>query len=313
VEAMYDLTMLGIIVFFLTIGILLRKPNVKQEERDVILNGSKGLLRCMMMAIVWLVWFTPIGMMSLVMHKLATTDDLDNVMKALGMYVLTVVIGHCIHVFLVYPAIFFATTRGNGWAWFAKIYKAPLLAFATSSSAATLPRSLQVADQAGVRKEIYSFILPLGAAINMDGTALGFPIMIGLIAQLNGVEVNFGTVIVVLLLSVLVSVGTAPIPNAGMVYLTMIFQAAGLEDYVAEGLAILFVLDWFVDRVETAVNVTSDQFVAKIIDDVSRNADKKGLDIKCGCCLVKGNPRAMEEEQGMHNTVNSTASAGSNA
>merc|ERR1712039_1169278 len=101
----------------------------------------------------------------------------------------------------------------------------------------------------------------------MDGTALGFPIMIGLIAQLNEVELNFGTVIV-LLLSVLVSVGTAPIPNAGMVYLTMIFEAAGLGDYVAEGLAILFVLDWFVDRIETSVNVTSDQFVAKIIDHI---------------------------------------------
>ena len=89
------------------------------------------------------------------------------------------VIGHTIHVFGVYPLIFFCTTRGNGWKWFAKIWRAPLLAFATSSSAATLPRSLQVADAAGVRKEIYSFILPLGAAINMDGTALGFPIMIG--------------------------------------------------------------------------------------------------------------------------------------
>merc|ERR1719334_619379 len=249
------------------------------------------------MAIVWLVWFTPIGMMSLVCHKLATTDDLDNTMKALGMYVLTVVIGHTIHVFGVYPLIFFCTTRGNGWKWFAKIWRAPLLAFATSSSAATLPRSLQVADAAGVRKEIYSFILPLGAAINMDGTALGFPIMIGLIAQLNGVEVDFGTVIVVLLLSVLVSVGTAPIPNAGMVYLTMIFEAAGLGDYVAEGLAILFVLDWFVDRIETAVNVTSDQFVAKIIDDVSTYSEKKGLDVICGCCLTKGDPKFAESRE----------------
>merc|ERR1719415_282302 len=184
-------------------------------------------------------------MASLVCIKIATTENLEGLLAALGFYVLTVLIGHSIHVFGFYPLVFFGTTRGNGWKWFSKIWRAPLLAFATSSSAATLPRSLQVADQAGVRKSVYSFILPLGAAINMDGTALGFPIMIGLIAQLNEIELNFGTVIVVLLLSVLVSVGTAPIPNAGMVYLTMIFEAAGLGDYVAEGLAILFVLDWF--------------------------------------------------------------------
>jgi len=296
VTAMSNLTMLGIIVFFLSIGILLRRPSVKQVERDTVLNFSKAILRCCMMAIIWLVWFTPVGMMSLVMHKLATTSDLLGLLEALGWYVLSVLIGHGIHVFGVYPAIFWATTRGNGWKWFAKIWRAPLLAFATSSSAATLPRSLQVADQAGVRKSIYSFILPLGAAINMDGTALGFPIMIGLIAQLNDVALDFGTIIVVLLLSVLVSVGTAPIPNAGMVYLTMIFDAAGLSDYLAEGLAVLFVLDWFVDRIETSVNVTSDQFVAKIIDDVSRNSEKKGMDIRCGCCLMNASGDGREEK-----------------
>lgn len=206
-------------------------------------------------------------------------------MKALGAYVLTVCVGHSIHVFGVYPSIFFCTTRGNGCKWFLKIWRAPLLAFATSSSAATLPRSLQVADQAGVRKSVYSFILPLGAAINMDGTAMGFPIMIGLIAQLNDVSLDFGQVVVVMLLSVMVSVGTAPIPNAGMVYLTMIFDAAGLGDYTAEGLATLYVLDWFVDRVETSVNVTSDQFVAKIIDEVTMAAEKKDGVIACGCCI----------------------------
>jgi len=309
VAAMANLTMLGIIVFFLTIGILLRRPNVKKVERDTVLNFSKAILRCAMMAIVLLVWFTPVGMMSLVMHKLATTDDLIALLEALGWYVFCVVLGHSIHVFGVYPTIFWATTRGNGWIWFSKIWRAPLLAFATSSSAATLPRSLQVADQAGVRKSIYSFILPLGAAINMDGTALGFPIMIGLIAQLNDVSLDIGTIIVVLLLSVLVSVGTAPIPNAGMVYMTMIFDAAGLSDYLAEGLAILFVLDWFVDRVETAVNVTSDQFVAKIIDEVTKNADKKGMDIRCGCCLMKANPEANEDSYAHEVQAASTASA----
>eukprot|EP01084_Bolivina_argentea_P139351 245164_1 len=288
VKAMSDLTILGVILFFLTIGILLRRPSVKPIERDTVLHFSRAVLRCCMMAVVWVIWFTPIGMGSLVCIKIASTENLLDLLSALGLYLLTVIIGHSIHVFGFYPAVFYATTRGNGWAWFVKIYEAPMIAFATSSSAATLPTSLPVAATAGVRKKVYQFILPLGAAINMDGTALGFPIMVALIAQLNNVELQFGQVIVVLLLSVVVSVGTAPIPNAGMVYITMLFEAAGIGHLAGEGLATLFVLDWFVDRVETAVNVTSDQFVAKILDDVLLNVENQNGRIVCGCCLGRG-------------------------
>ena len=282
---MSNLTILGVITFFLGMGILLRHSNVKEVERNVVLNFSRAILRCCMIAVVWVVWFTPIGMASLVCIKIASTEDLEGLLAALGFYILTVLIGHTVHVFGFYPLTFFATTRGNGWLWFTKIYEAPLLAFATSSSAATLPRSLQVAEKAGVRRQIYQFILPLGSAINMDGTALGFPIMVALIAQLNERSIDAGTIIVIMILAVAISVGTAPIPNAGMVYLTMLFTAAGMGDLAGEGIATLFVLDWFVDRIETAVNVTSDQFVAKIIDEVSKNADKKHVKIVCGCCL----------------------------
>jgi len=296
VDAMANLRILGCICFFLTIGVLLRKDTVKKVERDTVLNFSKAILRCCMMAVIWVIWWTPIGMCSLVMIKLATTDDLASLLAALGFYILTVLIGHSVHLFGFYPAVFFATTRGNGWKWFAKIYEAPMLAFATSSSAATLPRSIVVAEKAGVRKEISDFILPLGAAINMDGTALGFPIMIGLIAQLNEVSLDPGTVITVMLLSVVISVGTAPIPNAGMVYLTMLFEAAGMGDLAGEGLATLFVLDWFVDRIETAVNVTSDQFVCKIIDDVSAMSEQKKVKISLGCCLGPGSGYSQQLE-----------------
>ena len=167
-----------------------------------------------------------------------------------------------------------------------KIYEAPLLAFATSSSAATLPRSLQVADRAGVRKSIYQFILPLGAAINMDGTALSWPVGIGLIAQLNGITLSYGTIFTIIVLSVVLSVGAAPIPSAGIVYLTMLFKAAGMEQYMTEGIATLYILDWLNDRIQTSVNVSSDLFVAKIIDGISlkiqKNSHKK---IVCGCCI----------------------------
>merc|ERR1719384_2525513 len=284
VVAMADLTILGVICFFIGVGVLLRRPNVKQVEKDVVLNFSKAILRCCMMAVVWVVWFTPIGMGSLVCVKLATTENLAELLGALGIYLVTVIIGHSIHVFGLYPTIFWFTTRGNGWLWFSKIWQAPWLALATSSSAATLPRSLQVARDAGVRQESYQFILPLGAAINMDGTALGFPIMIGLIAQLNEVELDVGTIFIIMILSVVISVGTAPIPNAGMVYLTMLFEAAGMGDLAGQGIATIFVLDWIVDRIETAVNVTSDQFVAKIIDEVMKNSEA-GRPATLGCCI----------------------------
>ena len=197
---------------------------------------------------------------------LVVLTDLINLLAALGMYLLCVAVGHTIHTFIFYPCLFWLTTRLNGWLYYAKIYPAAVVAFATSSSMATLPRSLTVAEHAGVRKDVFSFIIPLGAAINMDGTALGFPIMIALIAQLNDAPMDFGKIIVVMILSIIISIGTAPIPNVGMVYLTMLFEAAGIGHLAGEGIATLFVLDWLVDRIETTVNVTSDQYVAKMTD-----------------------------------------------
>ena len=286
VVAMTDLTILGLIVFFLGIGMLLRRPNVKSEERDAILNASKGILRCVMAAIVWCIWAAPFGMASLICVKIAETENLAALAASLGMYIVTLLIGDICHLFGFYPLLMFATIRENGWKFFTKIYEAPLLALATSSSAATLPRSLQVAEKAGVRKSVFQFILPLGAAINMDGTALSYPISVGLIAQLNGIDLSFATIMTVLLLGVILSVGAAPIPSAGMVYLIMLFDAAGMEQYAGEGVATLFMVDWFVDRVGTAVNVSSDQYVAKMIDGITlkleQSSNKK---IICGCCV----------------------------
>eukprot|EP01084_Bolivina_argentea_P063153 115350_1 len=288
IRSMSDLNILGIIVFFLVFGIFLQHDTIKQVERDAVLNICKAMLRCCMSVVGYVIWFAPIGMCSLVCIKFATTENLNGLLEALGFYVLTVLIGHTVHVFGFYPLLLFTTTRGNGWRWFTKIYEAPLLAFATSSSAATLPRSLQVARKAGVRESVYQFTLPLGATINMDGTASGFPIMIGLIAQLNDIPLTFADIISVSLLSIVISLGTAPIPNAGMVYITMLFEAAGMGDIAGEGLATLFVLDWFVDRIETSVNVISDHFVSKIIDDISQITDKKKGKV-CGCCLTPNN------------------------
>jgi len=299
ITAMADLSILGLIVFFIIVGVLLRRPNVKIVERDAIINASKGILRCCMAAIVWVIWFAPFGMMSLICVKIAETENLVSLLASLGMYLVTLILGQCCHLFGFYPLLMFATIKSNAWKFFTKIYEAPLLAFATSSSAATLPRSLQVADKAGVRKSVYQFILPLGAAINMDGTALSWPVGIGLIAQLNGIELSMATIVTIIVLSVVLSVGAAPIPSAGIVYLTMLFKAAGMEQYMTEGIATLYILDWLNDRIQTSVNVSSDLYVAKMIDGISIKLEKnKHKKVICGCCICGTDEKQNNEDLG---------------
>jgi len=179
VVAMSEFSILAVIVFFLTLGILLKSPRVPEPESTAILLCSRALLRCLMKAIMWVIWFTPIAMASMICVSIAATPNLVELMQALGLYVGCVVIGHSIHLGVFYPVLYAAITRQNGWKWLLKIRQVPFFGFMINSSAATLPTSLQVAEKVGLRQDVYHFILPLGCAINMDGTALGFPIMIG--------------------------------------------------------------------------------------------------------------------------------------
>eukprot|EP01084_Bolivina_argentea_P088089 159033_1 len=286
IVAMSELSVLGIIIFFLCLGILLK--GIQQDEKIIVLKFCRAMLKCTMKAIVWVIWFTPLGMMSLITAQIAYTPDLPGLLTSLGVFVGTIIIALFGHVFIFYPILYWLTTRNGifgGYKLLAQIYEAPLLAFATASSAATLPRSLLVSQKAGISKQVYQFIIPLGAAINMDGTATTFPIAIALIAQLHDIELSMGVIIVITLLSVVVSIGTAPIPNAGMVYILMLLRAADLDQYETEAIATLFVVEWFNDRLQTATNVTSDQFVAKICDEIQIKGEKQNKSIYCGCCL----------------------------
>jgi len=172
--------------------------------------------------------------------------------------------------FIFYPILFFLITRGNAFTYFWVIKDAAIMAFGTSSSAASLTVALQSARKGRVSKQVRSFVIPFGAVLSMDGTALGFPIMVFFVAQLYDINLKIGTQITLVILSMLCSSGAAPIPNAGMIYLLVILEALGNglnDDTVMEmGVATLFLLDWIVDRIETAQNVVSDQYVAKMVD-----------------------------------------------
>lgn len=144
------------------------------------------------------------------------------------------------------------------------VREAPFLAFSTASSAATLPVSLQVAEERGkIRKESAGFVLPLGATINMDGTALYESVAAVFIANVYGIGLDFSQMLMIFLTATLASIGAAAIPGAGLVMLTLVLSSVGIP---LEGIGLIIAVDRFLDMLRTAVNVWGDLNGAKIID-----------------------------------------------
>jgi len=266
---------LGLITFFLTLGIYLQSSYVDAEWRGVILDGAKAALKGMMLAIPMVVKFTPFAMLSIISYQLIKIDNLQEVLRTVFMYIITAACGQLFHMFVFYPTLLFAVSSYvgnpiNPFRYYYKVKRAPLTAFGTSSSAATLPVTIDTLRENDVTTQIVDFIAPLGSAINMDGTSLGFPIMVVWIAQLNDYDIEAGSQVVLGLLAMTCSVGTAPIPNAGLVYISMLMASVGGvfndDQVVAQGLAFITIFDWLIDRIETAQNVWSDCVACKIFD-----------------------------------------------
>merc|ERR1719433_740595 len=276
VEAMANLGVLGIITFFLTFGYFL-EYDCPDEWKSPIINSARGFLRASLNVLMMLMWFMPIAMFSLLAYNMMKTD-LKYVANTVALYLTAQLVGQFIHLVGFYFLFFFLMTQRNPVRFYSNIFRAPFTAFLTSSSAATLPVTLQANKMERkddyFAKQVVEFVCPLGAALNMDGTSLGFPIAVLMTAQVgvaleqfNQDDISFGNQLLVALLAMVCSLGTAPIPNAGLVYLTMLFEAADIKDEQLQGMgiAIFMIVDWIVDRAETAQNVSCDSFISAII------------------------------------------------
>jgi len=264
IEAMYGADILATIAVFLAYGIEIQKcPEV---WKNPVLNVSKAILRATLGLLVKVMWFTPIAMFSLVCYNIAKTEDLWDVFQALGKYVGCQLLGQFVHLTIFYFGFYFLATGKNPVAYFLAIKHAPLTALITSSSAATMPVTLRVNKEAKNHADLVKFCIPLGAGMNMDGTSLGFPIMVMFTAQMSNIGVSSAIQFEVALLAMVCSLGTAPVPNAGLVFLTMLYTSANIPE-AAQGLgfALINAVDWLIDRVETAQNVTSDSFLCGIL------------------------------------------------
>jgi len=262
-DALQDNTkMLQIIFFALLFGIsMVLLPQQKVKPVKEIFNSLNEI---MLKVVDIIMRIAPVGVFALI----ASINADVSLILALGKYMIVVVLGLAIMLFGVYPAMIKIFTKVSPLHFFKSILPAQTLAFSTSSSAATLPVTIDCCEKnLKLSEETTGFVLPLGATVNMDGTSLYQAVAAVFIAQVYGIDLDATAQITIVFTAVLASIGSAPVPGAGMVMLVVILQSVGLK---AEGLAIILAVDRILDMCRTVVNVTSDATVALIIDSKNK-------------------------------------------
>jgi len=250
---------LGVIVFSLLLGLIL----VSLGERGRPALQLADSLNAAMMSFVSLVMkMTPVGVFSLMAHQVARSG-LD-ILWLLGKYMLCVVVALLVHAFVILPLLLMVVGRTSPLKFFMQVKDALSVAFSTSSSSATLPVSLEVAEHnAKLRPHIAGFVLPLGATVNMDGTALYEAIAAMFIAQVYGIDLGLGPQILIFLTAALAAIGAAGIPSAGTVTMVMVLNAVGLP---IAGIGLILAVDRLLDMCRTTVNVWGDLIGAAVLN-----------------------------------------------
>ncbi|XP_078526912.1 excitatory amino acid transporter 1-like [Lissotriton helveticus] len=261
---------LGLVVFSMCFGLVI--GNMK-EQGQPLREFFDSLNEAIMRLVAIIIWYAPIGIMFLISGKILEMDDLAQMGGQLGMYTITVIAGLLIHALFVLPLLYFVITRKNPWAFIGGLLQALITAFGTSSSSATLPITFKCLEENnGVDKRITRFVLPVGATINMDGTALYEALAAIFIAQVNNYELNFGQIITISITATAASIGAAGIPQAGLVTMVIVLTSVGLP---TDDISLIIAVDWFLDRLRTTTNVLGDSLGAGIVEHLSRHELQK--------------------------------------
>ncbi len=257
-EALASADMLALIFFAILFGIFITRVDDKSQQFMTDFFGSA--FEVMMKLTSFIILFAPIGIFGIVAgivaDQAADKTKLVSMVQHLGVYMLTVLVGLTIHMFITLPLLLKLIGKVNPYLHFRAMSLPLITAFSTSSSSATLPFTIQAIEkEAGVSNKISSFVLPLGATINMDGTALYECVAAMFIAQAYGIELGFIQQIIVVVTALLASIGAAGIPMAGLVMMSVVLTAVGLP---LEGVGLILAVDRILDMCRTAVNVFSD-------------------------------------------------------
>ncbi len=267
IQAMAEGNMLQVITFAILFGIALV---LSGEPGSRVLSIFKDLNEVIMKLVVLLMHFAPFGVFAKITLVFATTGY--GAIKTLGLYFVLVLSALILHAIVVYPLLLKSLSGLNPILFFKKFRNAQMFAFSTASSNATIPVTLRsVEERLGVRNRVASFTVPLGATINMDGTAIMQGVATVFIANVAGVDLAFSQILMVIVTATLASIGTAGVPGVGLIMLAMVLQQVGLP---VEYIGLIIGIDRLLDMVRTAVNVTGDATVSCIIAKSENEIDE---------------------------------------
>lgn len=261
IAAAADMKLLPIIVFCIVFAAAL---STLGERGKPVIAFFEGLNDGMMKLVEWIMWLAPLGVFALIASRLGAAGGGEaflGQLAGLAKYAAAVISGLLTHA-AVLCLVLAVLARQHIGAYLKHMAAALITAFSTASSSATLPLTMEGVKLAGVDEKARRFVLPLGATINMDGTALYEAVAVLFIAQAYGIDLSFGQQMVVLLTATMAAIGAAGIPEAGLVTMVIVLEAVGLP---LEGIGLLLAIDWFLDRCRTTINVFGDSVGAAVV------------------------------------------------
>lgn len=256
-QALASGDILPIIFFSLLLGTAL---TVIGERGAVVQRFFEGAFEAVLRIVDWIMWLAPLGVMALLATTVAEMGI--DLFATLFKYVVTVLVGLAFHGVITLGVVLWTFGGIDPWRYAQQMARALMTAFSTDSSSATLPVTMECVEQAGISNRVSSFVLPLGATVNMDGTALYEAVAAMFIAQVYGIDLSFSQQVVIFLTATLAAIGAAGVPSAGLVTMIIVLRSVGLP---LEGIGILVGIDRLLDMCRTTVNVWGDAVGARII------------------------------------------------
>ncbi|KAI8115129.1 hypothetical protein FF38_07913 [Lucilia cuprina] len=255
---------LGLVMFSVILGTTIGRM---REKGQLLQDFFTTLSEAMMTITSWVIWISPLGVAFLIAAKIIEMESIADTIQSLGWYFVTVMLGLFLHGFGTIAVIFFLGTRRLPYPFIAKLSQVLATAFGTGSSSATMPLTIKCLDGMGIDPRVTRFVIPVGATINMDGTALYEAVAALFIAQYREMSYSFGTIVAVSITATAASIGAAGIPQAGLVTMVMVLDTVGLEP---KDVSLIIAVDWLLDRFRTTINVMCDALGTILVNHLSK-------------------------------------------